>query len=97
MKKFHLIALVLVLTMLLAACRGNRNKETTPTTRATTHATTEAPMPSTMFTEPTMGMTDPSMGMNDATADTHGNIGDRDNGIIGDDTKATDSTQHKNG
>ena len=92
MKKFNLIAVALVLTMLLAACRGN-NRETTPTTRATTpttRATTATTSPTTMFTEPTMDVKDP-------TVDTHGTIGDRDNGIIGDDSRATDSTENKKG
>lgn len=92
MKKINLIAVALVLTMLLTACRGNK-KETTPTTMTTTpttRATTATTSPTTMFTEPTMDMIDPSM-------DTHGNIGDRDNGIIGDDSHATDSTENKKG
>lgn len=75
MKKISIAILALALVFSMTGCRRNKAKETTaPTTRATT-PTTQATTPTTKATEPSMDM------MPDAT----GNIGDRDNGVIGDD------------
>ena len=55
MKKFAMIALVLVLTLSLCACGRRGNNDTTASTGATTTAPTLLPMPSTNATlEPSM-------------------------------------------
>lgn len=102
MKRISMIALAIALALSLTACRRNKNRQTEPTTRATTPttATTETARPTTAPTvAPSTEMTMPEV---------TDNIGDHDNGIIGDDatsetaahptdtTDMTDATQPRN-
>ena len=77
MKKISILFTALALIFSMTGCRRNRvNETTTPTVTPTTRAT----VPATTAPQPTMDM------IPDAT----GNIGDRDDGIVG---NAPDETQ----
>ena len=102
MKRICTVALAIALALSLTACRRKKAPQTEPTTRATVPTTTATTEPTRVTTPPT---TVPSteMTMPDAT----GNIGDTDDGIIGDDiidetgilpdmTDATEETQARN-
>lgn len=90
MKKFTMIALVLVLTLALCACGRRGNDNTTASTGATTTAPTILPMPSTNATlEPSVpNTTIPHNTEEFGTDGTHGT-----DGTVGEGTQgATDST-----
>ena len=73
MKKFGIIALVLVLALSLCACTRRKNETTVPTTKSTIPPTTAAPtIAPTMPTEmPTTNIPDPNVDPSHSTQDTN--------------------------
>jgi hypothetical protein len=100
MKKYSMIAIVLVLTLTMAGCRRNKQNATTDTTGATTSTptSTAATTPGTSSTRPSTSYTEPSMDMTlpDFTDGTVGNgtAGD-DNGILPDTTDGQDRNMRR--